>query len=203
MLERRALIFAFLICGTALRAAPPPRCVEYPRTTILVYDYASVPRAAFLEAERHVGRAFRDACIALAWKNYDEPSSDAAADAWACRQDFPRCILLRLVDRDAEPSTREAVFATAAMPQAGIAPFATVLYPTVRTIVRKAGASESVVLACAIAHELGHLLLGPGAHSDEGVMRRAWNARDFALALRGGLYFTAPQAQRMQAQLKR
>ncbi len=202
MLKRLGLVSAFLICGTALGAAPP-RCTEYPRGTVLVYNYALASPAAVLEAERHVGRAFHDACIAVQWKNYDGPSRDAAADPWACRQDFPTCILLRIVDRAAEPSTREAVFATAAMPQAGTAPYATVLYPAVRSIGRKPGASEGVVLACAIAHELGHLLLGPGAHSDEGVMRRVWTARDFALALRGGLYFTAPQAQRMQAELKR
>lgn len=39
--------------------------------------------------------------------------------------------------------------------------------------------SAEYVLACALAHEIGHLLLPPNAHDDGGVMRGNWHAKLF------------------------
>jgi hypothetical protein len=38
-------------------------------------------------------------------------------------------------------------------------------------------ASEAAVLGHVIAHELGHLLLGTGHHSDGGIMKAVWSGR--------------------------
>jgi hypothetical protein len=57
------------------------------------------------------------------------------------------------------------------------------------------------VLAMAIAHEVGHLLL-PAGHSNAGVMRADWDVQDFALAVRGMLLFNAQQGELMRAQLQ-
>ena len=47
----------------------------------------------------------------------------------------------------------------------------------------------SRVLAIAIAHELGHLLL-PAGHSTAGLMKATWDTADFTRASRGALLFT-------------
>ena len=39
--------------------------------------------------------------------------------------------------------------------------------------------SAEYVLACALAHEIGHLLLPPNAHQANGVMRSSWHAKLF------------------------
>ena len=39
--------------------------------------------------------------------------------------------------------------------------------------------SAEYVLACAMAHEIGHLLLPPNAHDVRGVMRGSWHAKLF------------------------
>jgi hypothetical protein len=39
--------------------------------------------------------------------------------------------------------------------------------------------SAEYVLACAMAHEIGHLLLPPNAHQEIGVMRGSWHAKLF------------------------
>ena len=39
--------------------------------------------------------------------------------------------------------------------------------------------SAEYVLACALAHEIGHLLLPPNAHQEIGVMRGNWHAKLF------------------------
>ena len=57
-----------------------------------------------------------------------------------------------------------------------------------------------VVLAHAMAHEIGHLLL-PYGHSPTGLMRADWNAKDLDLALDGRLNFTSAQAELIRGQL--
>jgi hypothetical protein len=57
-----------------------------------------------------------------------------------------------------------------------------------------------VVLAHAMAHEIGHLLL-PYGHSATGLMRADWNSRDLNLALDRRLNFTSEQAELIRGQL--
>jgi hypothetical protein len=53
---------------------------------------------------------------------------------------------------------------------------ATVYLEEIEHLAQEAGVSSQTVMARAIAHELGHLLLGTGAHSTYGLMRRVWTA---------------------------
>jgi hypothetical protein len=59
---------------------------------------------------------------------------------------------------------------------------------------RGAGGIEvAQVLGCAMAHEIGHLLLRSGTHSREGVMRSDFQTADFRKAVRHELTFTSAQ----------
>jgi hypothetical protein len=55
------------------------------------------------------------------------------------------------------------------------------------------------VLAYAIAHELGHLLLPAPAHAASGIMRADWNGDDFRHIGGGSMAFTLEQARAIQA----
>jgi hypothetical protein len=59
-----------------------------------------------------------------------------------------------------------------------------------------------VVLALAIAHELGHLLLSR-EHSATGIMKAVLNQADFRNARNGDLTFTEEQAQRLRAGIEK
>jgi len=68
---------------------------------------------------------------------------------------------------------------------------------------RRRGTNDTdnvIVLAHAMAHEIGHLLL-PYGHSNTGLMRADWDAKDMRLAVHGRLNFTREQAERMRAGL--
>jgi len=54
------------------------------------------------------------------------------------------------------------------------------------------------ILGAAIAHEVGHLLLGPNAHSSLGVMQAVWNPAQVKQITTGALNFTPDQSQRLQ-----
>lgn len=65
-----------------------------------------------------------------------------------------------------------------------------------------AGASElSALLACVIAHEIGHLLLPDDSHSAGGIMQARWDRGAVLLTARGGLAFTRQQGADMRAQI--
>jgi hypothetical protein len=62
-------------------------------------------------------------------------------------------------------------------------------------------ADKTAVMAAAIAHELGHLLLPPHAHGPVGIMRADWNATDFSRASAGQLLFRPDEAKEMRQSL--
>ena len=70
--------------------------------------------------------------------------------------------------------------------------FANVFYDRVKDISVRWGLYTGEVLGDAIAHELGHLMLG-AAHSARGVMKATWDSRDLDLASRGKMGFSPAQ----------
>jgi hypothetical protein len=58
------------------------------------------------------------------------------------------------------------------------------------------------VLAVAIAHELGHMLLPDGAHAKQGIMADPWNKEHFGWASAGLLHFSRETSALMARQLK-
>ena len=61
---------------------------------------------------------------------------------------------------------------------------------------------EGDLLGCVIAHELGHLLLGKSSHSEEGLMRARWEARELREAAKGNLLFSKSETERMRVRYR-
>jgi hypothetical protein len=57
-----------------------------------------------------------------------------------------------------------------------------------------------IILGCAIAHELGHLLLGTNSHSDKGIMQPRWEPSQVRQLMMGTLLFTTEQSKLMREQ---
>lgn len=54
-----------------------------------------------------------------------------------------------------------------------------------------------------MAHELGHLLLGPDSQAETGIMQPKWPPQMVHLAEKGVLKFTPDQAGAMRAEIER
>ena len=65
------------------------------------------------------------------------------------------------------------------------------------------GVLEHHVLACALAHEIGHLLLPPNAHRPDGIMRASWHPVDFPPRAAGILAFPPDQAKLLRLRARR
>jgi hypothetical protein len=61
----------------------------------------------------------------------------------------------------------------------------------------------AIILGHAMAHELGHLLLGTNSHSSAGLMQAHWEPRDLAQAAKGHLLFSAEESTQMRSRFTR
>lgn len=166
-------------CGTRLPRAREP---ETPlKVTVRTYNYAQVPGDILLEAEQHAAEIFRRAGIDLAYAEC--PLSPGEVDK------FPACT----------PSTGSPTATLKILPESMAEGFGLplknfgvtlqnhasfVFYKRVQ-LANRVGLSEPVVLGLIIAHELGHLLLGEGGHSDKGIMMEDLRVIHFRQAEKG------------------
>ena len=71
----------------------------------------------------------------------------------------------------------------------------------VDVVASQADASPSVVLGRAIAHELGHLLIGTPRHSSRGLMRALWSQEELRGDRAGDWRFSADESALMKRTL--
>jgi len=77
------------------------------------------------------------------------------------------------------------------------ATMAYVSYARVRTVLSVFRVEE--LLGLAVAHEIGHLLLGTNKHSNSGLMRAPWRSKDLDSGDWEQFTFTSEQARRVRA----
>jgi len=76
-----------------------------------------------------------------------------------------------------------------------------VYYPKALEMAKKWRIGVAEVLGAAIAHEVGHLLLGADAHSAYGVMQAAWSRRQFELIGLSELNFSGDQEKMLRVRI--
>ena len=72
---------------------------------------------------------------------------------------------------------------------------ATVFYDRIERFKDSSEIDLATVLGHAIAHEIGHVLLGTTAHSPAGIMKARWSQADFQVAALRGMKFTSLQRE--------
>ena len=95
---------------------------------------------------------------------------------------------------DAEPPLGFAVVD----PDTQAGKMATVFHDQVDAVARRTGVARSELLGRALAHEVGHLLLGVLGHSRTGIMRAVWTDDELTRARPDDWVFAAGDIQRLQ-----
>jgi hypothetical protein len=173
--------------------------------TVRVYNYAEVSRGTLTRAEEEASRIFREAGVETTW--VDCPTSQAEADK------YPACELplgamgvdLRILTRAMAArvqSGRERLGFALPSTKVGSASAAWVFYHRVEQLAESKDASAAQILGHAVAHEIGHLLLGPNRHSPTGVMRAEWGRAELQRASRGEMLFTPEQCGIIRAEVQ-
>jgi len=147
-------------------------------------------------------RLLRHAGIEAHWVFCPEPGSDEAHDPCAVPLE-PTELAVR-VTRSNEPTT-----GTTQLPLGyslvdaarGAGSLATVYVDRVEWLARAAGTPRHDLFGRAIAHEIGHLLLGTNEHATSGVMRGQWSS-DSLRSSAQDWEFTREHGTRMRAALR-
>jgi hypothetical protein len=190
---------------TAAAGFSEDRRTPAPRLTVRVFNYAQVALETQSLAQKIAARIFHRAGIETSWLDcslssegkHRVPDCEGPAAAWS--------LALRLVP--VSPATvaqfGSQTLGIAAQPEKGTPASAGVFYDHVEKLARGNAASAAMIVGHAMAHELGHLLLGTNSHSPVGLMRAQWSRRDLQLASAGDLGFTAHQGASLRDETDR
>ena len=189
-----SVILVIGLVGLARPAAADPR--PSLRIVLQVPDDDSIRPNIVTRAKAEMSRIYRDAGIDIVWtKEAPDPQ-----------------VTLTILSR--ELTDQLTVVTTALGGAVGTREYrgrrAYVFYNRVERVARtylntsrRRGTNDTdnvIVLAHAMAHEIGHLLL-PYGHSATGLMRADWDAKDMRLAVHGRLNFTSEQAELIRTRL--
>jgi len=168
--------------------------------TLRMYNYG-VSRGLLSRAEGEATAILQQAGIEAAW--VDCPLTEAEWENYPACQNAPSPTdfsvkILTTAKADRFSSHHEALGQALECPRGQMGCSAYVFYRNVTALARDGDAGEYQLLGHALAHEIGHLLLGPNSHSATGIMRGNWNHQDLQSIARSYLFFTEQQSKQMR-----
>ena len=159
------------------------------RLSVALHNQADLPAGQLESVRDRVAEIFRDAGVQVVWH-------PAALQTPAS---FVVSVLLRKHDPNWAPNRRPVMgMALASDQRRGTT---MIYYQAIAGVARKYNHSVIDLLAIAVTHEIGHLLLPHPAHAAEGIMRADWEGDDIRHAVSAPLQFTAVQAELVRLKL--
>jgi hypothetical protein len=171
---------------------------------VRVYNAAVVPAADQAVALRAAATILSAAGIGTSWL----PCGDVAPgmNATVCNTPLESSELsVRLVRLPGTASARGELQLGYSLVDttAGAGTLATIYADRVAWLAGEAGADTPTLVGFAIAHEIGHLLLGTNAHSGTGLMRAVWSRAELRRNAAADWLFGRSEAARMRASVLR
>jgi hypothetical protein len=166
---------------------------------VSVFNSSPLSASTIKTAEDKAGRVLRYAGVEVVWLNCF-PDTQQETSKGVCREvSVPSHLHLRILrtSRGLKATTVGISFSAAD----GRGCYADLFYEPIQQLQEQSHRSPSVILGHAMAHELGHLLLGTNSHSLSGLMRAHWTPEDLADASKGNLRFSQEQALRITSRL--
>jgi|SRR5580700_1155162 hypothetical protein len=172
--------------------AGPPRCeaTNTLRLTLVIYDHAHVSAETLATAENTLSDIFGHANVQLVWR---DGFAYAAERQVTLNQppDDPATLVVKL-----QPESEAMRYGVISVCGGIGFPSGAIVF--VRSFDARNTTSAATHLGYVIAHELGHMLLGPNAHALVGIMRRTLLSEDWEKAAQGTLAFTPSQNQQIR-----
>jgi hypothetical protein len=166
---------------------------------VRVYDATGAPTPERKRAYVRAGEILERVELEPAWL---ECPLGAARRPAACDVPLaPGEIVVRLVRASAQTDRAHprTVGYSLIDSRTGTGTLATVFVDRVERLSAHAGSDRAALLGRAIAHEIGHLLLGTNAHSSEGLMREVWTFDDVRRNRAEDWQFTRAEREHLQA----
>lgn len=166
--------------------------------TVRVYDYASVSTWISTQAEQAMNRIYRQVGIELLWQ--DRSFCLAQPQAEQCQKPLrPTDLVLRILPK-AMAEKQQLSQTTMGWALGNFQAY--IFHDRVEKQARLARIAHGDMLGYAIAHEIGHLLLGSNAHSVAGIMKAKWD-REHLERAEQQLLFLQQQAESIRCEVRR
>jgi hypothetical protein len=176
-----------------------PAVNEAHRLTIRVMDYAGLPVATLGELEANAQRVLRGAGVSVHFVEcYGNVVKSGAAGCLGVPGSTD--VILRILQPKFAVKGEQLGYA-AMGPEGGA--YVTIFVNLGEQKARVGNLTNGAFLGHAVAHEIGHLLLGANSHSTAGIMRPVWRPADEVWMAKGVLIFGEDEAVRMQMAIAR
>jgi hypothetical protein len=179
--------------------APAADSDPTPTITVRIYNYSQASPAILTGAEREAHRILGAAGLRAVW--LECPVGPSPVNPQGPCQKSPEAtdMRLRVLAAPIQNKFQDTVFGFTIHPV-----LASVYY---EYALRRAKSDDAefevqIILGCAIAHELGHLLLGTNSHSDKGIMQPRWEPNQVRQLMMGTLLFSTEQSKLMREQAR-
>jgi hypothetical protein len=174
-----------------LAAAVLTRCVlSAEQINVSICNFGALKESVVRQAKIETQAVFRSVGIMIEWSDCDR-GGESQGFIVRLRADRP---LLNV-----GPSSLDAM-GRAFLGKDGRGYLADAYFPSVRDLGDFHSTDTASLLGVVIAHELGHLLLGPG-HTPSGIMRSVWGGREMRAVGQRYLRFNREQGAQMQRRL--
>ena len=173
--------------------------------TVRVYDMAHLSQNTLKAAKAEAAKVLRKAGVETAWLDCADAVTGGRGDE-GCKQPIGSTgLVMKIVPRTIAPrlSKNPWEFGFAPLPTKP-GSFGKLFYlfsHRAEDLSKQNPISTAQMLGCAMAHEIGHLLLGVGSHSRRGIMRAEWDRKTVRQASMGVLTFTRKEVERIRTNL--
>jgi len=160
--------------------------------TVRVYDNAKVPKGALRAALGMAAQTLRPADVEVTWL------SCSASSGGRCTVPLGRGELMVRLVRSATGSSGdgdESLGTALVDPATGTGVLATVYVDRVEWLAHGSDGDLGTLLGRAMAHEIGHLLMGRSAHARHGLMRPLWTSAEVTRNAPADWGFDAPDVR--------
>ena len=170
---------------------------------VRVYDTAGLPSADRKRAFARAGGILARVEIDAAW--LECPAGAFTRSSPVCgAPPAPGELVVRLVRATPEADRQHprALGYSLVDTGTGTGTLATVFVDRVDRLAQHGRADRAAVLGRAIAHEIGHLILGTNGHSGQGLMREHWTAEEIRRDRADDWRFTSAERQTLHAAMQ-
>jgi hypothetical protein len=155
------------------------------RLVLRVYNVYGLSESELETARATVHEVFDQAGVQTIWRNCLSTGDDPCGEQLDTNEMVVRLIRSPYGARISTADLRRGSFTT--------------VYPDrVDTIAQRFGRDRGLLLGRAIAHELGHLLLGSTTHAATGLMRARWSGRPMQAPQPEDWLFSATEARQLR-----
>ena len=164
--------------------------------SVRVYDSAGVAKPALRAALDAAAQTLRPADLDVTWVTCSTSSGGR------CTVPLGRGeLIVRLVRSAAKGTVEDETSLGTALvdPATGTGVLATVFVDRVERLARGLDGEFGMLLGRAMAHEIGHLLMGRNAHAVTGLMRPRWTRAEISRNATADWRFSGPEVREMRS----